>query len=66
MPVSHYSAKIDVNAIGANVTEVAWNANFARKDPLATPAKGSDDASATGAIHVVFKGGLDNLKKITE
>ena len=66
LPVSHYSAKIDVNAISANVTEVVWNANFARKDPSATPAKGQDDAAATGTIHAVFKGGLDNLKKIIE
>jgi mxaD protein len=66
LPVSHYSAKIDVNAISANVTEVVWNANFARKDPSATPAKGQDDEAATGTIHAVFKGGLDNLKKITE
>ena len=66
LPVSHYSAKIDVNAISANVTEVVWNADFARKDPSLTPAKGQDDAAATGTIHAVFKGGLDNLKKITE
>ena len=66
LPVSHYSAKIDVNAISANETEVVWNANFARKDPSATPAKGQDDAAATSTIHAVFKGGLDNLKKITE
>jgi mxaD protein len=66
LPVSHYSAKIDVNAISANVTEVVWNANFARKDPSNTPAKGADDEAATGTIHAVFKGGLDNLKKITE
>ena len=66
LPVSHYSAKIDVNAISANVTEVVWSANFARKDPSRAPAKGSDDAAATGTIHAVFKGGLDNLKKITE
>lgn len=66
LPVSHYSAKIDVNAISANVTEVVWNADFARKDPSATPAKGQDDAAATGTIHAVFKGGLVNLKKITE
>ena len=66
LPVSHYSAKIDVNAISANVTEVVWNADFARKDSSATPAKGQDDAAATGTIHAVFKGGLDNLKKITE
>ena len=66
LPVSHYSAKIDVNPVSANVTEVIWNANFARKDPSATPAKGADDEAATGTIHAVFKGGLDNLKKITE
>lgn len=66
LPVSNYSAKIDVNAISENVTEVVWNANFARKDLSATPAKGQDDEAATGTIHAVFKGGLDNLKKITE
>jgi mxaD protein len=66
LPVSHYSAKIDVNAISANVTEVVWNANFARKDPSDTPEKGQDDATGTDTIHAVFKGGLDNLKKITE
>lgn len=66
LPVSHYSAKIDVNPVSANLTEVVWNADFARKDPSATPAKGQDDAAATGTIHAVFKGGLDNLKKITE
>ena len=43
-----------------------WNANFARKDLSATPAKGQDDAAATDTIHAVFKGGLENLKKITE
>lgn len=66
LPVSHYAAKIDVNAVSANVTEVVWNANFARKDPSDMPAKGADDAAATGTIQAVFKGGLDNLKKITE
>jgi mxaD protein len=66
LPVSNYSAKIDVNAISANVTEVVWNANFKRKDLSASPAKGADDEAATGTIHAVFKGGLDNLKKITE
>ena len=66
LPVSHYSATIAVKPISANVSEVVWNASFARKDPSATPAKGQDDEAATGTIHAVFKGGLDNLKKITE
>jgi mxaD protein len=66
LPVSNYSAKIWVKPISANVTEVVWNANFKRKDLSATPIKGQDDEAATGTIHAVFKGGLDNLKKITE
>jgi mxaD protein len=66
LPVSNYSAKIMVKPISANVTEVVWNANFKRKDLSASPAKGQDDEAATGTIHEVFKGGLNNLKKITE
>ncbi len=66
LPVSSYSAKIMVKPISANVTEVVWSADFKRKDLSATPAKGQDDEAATGTIHAVFKGGLDNLKKITE
>lgn len=66
LPVSNYAAKIMLKPVSANVTEVVWNANFARKDLSTSPAKGQDDAAATGTIHAVFKGGLDNLKKITE
>jgi mxaD protein len=66
LPVRNYSAKIMVKPISANVTEVVWNANFKRKDLSASPAKGQDDEAATGTIHAVFKGGLNNLKKITE
>ena len=66
LPVSHYSAKIAVKPIRANVSEVVWNANFARKDFSDTPAAGKDDAAALGTIKAVFRGGLDNLKKISE
>lgn len=66
LPVSHYSAKIMVKPVSADVSEVIWTANFKRKDLSASPAKGQDDEAATGTIHAVFKGGLDNLKKISE
>ena len=66
LPVSHYSAKIAVKPISANVSEVIWNANFARKDFSDTPAVGKDDAAALNTIKAVFRGGLDNLKKILE
>lgn len=66
LPVSHYAAKIMVKPTSATTSEVVWTANFARKDPSDTPAKGQDDQSATDTIHAVFQGGLNNLKKITE
>lgn len=66
LPVSNYSAKIMVKPVSANVSEVVWNANFKRKDLSASPAKGQDDEAATATIHAVFKGGLDNLKKLSE
>lgn len=66
LPVSHYAAKIMVKPTSATTSEVIWTANFARKDPSDTPAKGQDDQSATDTIHAVFQGGLNNLKKITE
>lgn len=66
LPVSHYSANMQVKPMGAAKTEVVWTAKFKRKDLSATPAKGQDDKAGTDTIHAVFKGGLDNLKKITE
>lgn len=66
LPVSNYSANIQVKAMTASTTKVVWSAKFKRKDLSAYPAKGQDDKTGTGTIHAVFKGGLDNLKKITE
>lgn len=66
LPVSHYSANIQVMPMGAAETKVVWIAKFKRKDLSANPAKGQDDQAGLDTIHAVFKGGLQNLKKITE
>lgn len=66
LPVSHYSAVIKVKPVGKDKSVVTWNAVFKRKDLAATPAAGQDDKTATDTITGVFKGGLDNLKKISE
>lgn len=66
LPVSHYSANIQVKPMGATKSEVVWTAKFKRKDLSASPAKGQDDKAGTDTIHAVFAGGLANLKKITE
>lgn len=66
LPVSDYSANIQVKPLGAAKSEVVWTAKFKRKDLSEKPAKGQDDKAGTDTIHAVFAGGLDNLKKITE
>lgn len=65
LPVSAYASTIQVLPT-ASGSEVIWKGNFKRKDVSANPAKNADDATATNTIHAVYKGGLENLKKITE
>lgn len=66
LPVSNYASTIRVFARGENSAEVVWIGNFNRKDLSANPAKGADDKTASDTMHAVYRGGLDNLKKITE
>lgn len=65
LPVSSYASTIQVVPTSAG-SEVIWTGNFKRKDVSATPQEGQDDTTATKTIHAVYRGGLDNLKKITE
>lgn len=66
LPVSHYVSSVTVKANGANKTTVVWNGDFKRKDLSSTPAKDQDDETAVKAITGVYRGGLDNLKKMSE
>lgn len=66
LPVSHYASTITVKADSANSSTVTWNGKFQRKDPADAPAAGQDDATAVNTITSVYRGGLDNLKKILE
>ena len=66
LPVSQYASTIQIKPINSGSSEVIWSGNFKRKDLSATPASGQDDEAATKTIHAVYRGGLDNLKKITE
>ncbi|MEE9332282.1 MAG: SRPBCC family protein [Methylophilaceae bacterium] len=65
LPVSSYASTIQVVPTSSG-SEVIWQGNFKRKDVSASPAKGQGDATATKTIHAVYRGGLDNLKKISE
>ncbi len=65
LPVSDYSSTIQVKPT-ATGSEVIWVGHFKRKDLSANPAKGQDDEAAIGVAHAVYRGGLDNLKKMME
>lgn len=58
LPVSGYASTIQVLPT-ASGSEVTWRGNF-------KAAKGQSDETATSTIHAVYRGGLDNLKKIME
>ena len=66
LPVSSYVSSVSVKSTGKNTSSVIWKGDFKRKDLSATPAEGQDDANAINVITSVYKGGLENLKKITE
>ena len=66
LPVSDYSATLKVIPMGKSKSKVVWNAAFKRADQADAPAEGKDDATATKTITGVFRGGLDNLKKLAE
>ena len=66
LPVSHYVSTIAVKAEGTGKSVVIWKGHFKRKDSAATPAAGQDDETAVKTITSVYKGGLENLKKLVE
>lgn len=66
LPVSSYVSSVTVKADKDNATVVVWKGSFKRKDLAATPAAGQDDEAAVKTITSVYRGGLDNLKKILE
>jgi len=66
LPVSSYVSSVTVKPASKNTATVIWKGDFKRKDVSDTPAEGQDDANAVKVITSVYKGGLENLKKISE
>lgn len=64
--VSSYHSTIKVTPVADGKTKVLWTGNFKRKDISATPAQGQGDEDAVKIISGVYRGGLDNLKKLSE
>ncbi|MEY3744225.1 MAG: hypothetical protein RLZZ541_1280 [Pseudomonadota bacterium] len=66
LPVSSYLSTVSIKAQGKDKTLVVWTGTFKRKDAAVTPAAGQDDETAVKTMTSVYRGGLDNLKKISE
>jgi mxaD protein len=66
LPVSNYVSTLTVTEAKDGKSLVVWKGNFKRKDTSDKPASGLGDEDAVKTITSVYKGGLDNLKKISE
>lgn len=66
LPVSNYASTLTVTETKDGKSMVAWKGHFKRKDTSDKPAVGLGDDDAVKTITSVYKGGLDNLKKISE
>jgi len=66
LPVAHYMATISVRASKDGMTRVTWSGNFKRKNTADNPPESENDEAAVKLIKGVYRGGLDNLKKMLE
>lgn len=66
LPVSNYVSTLNVAEAKDGKSLVIWKGNFKRKDTSDKPAAGLGDEDAVKTISAVYKGGLENLKKISE
>ncbi|MDO8251960.1 MAG: SRPBCC family protein [Rhodoferax sp.] len=65
LPVSNYTSTISVSAEGSQ-SVVEWRGAFYRGYPNNDPPADKNDEAAVKAVTDVYKGGLENLKKLVE
>ena len=66
LPITHYVSKVTVRSAGGGMTKVIWSGTFMRKNTADSPPEAESDAGAIKLIKGVYRGGLDNLKKMLE
>jgi mxaD protein len=65
LPITDYASIISVRpGHGDGMTEVIWSGTFKRKNTSDSPPDAESDAGVTKLIKGVYRGGLDNLKKM--
>jgi len=66
LPIHRYSATISVKAGKDGTSVVTWSGSFKRKNTTDNPPEAESDAGVIKFITGVYRGGLDNLKKMLE
>jgi len=66
LPITNYSSTISVRPGQAGMTKVVWSGSFKRKNASDDPPEAESDAGAIKLVTGVYRGGLDNLKKMLE
>jgi hypothetical protein len=57
---------LSVHAAKNGTTEVIWSGTFTRKNASDNPPEAESDEGATKLIKGIYRGGLENLKKMLE
>ena len=66
LPVQNYTSWLKVEDNGHGGSTVEWKGAFYRADQRNDPVPELNDDAANAAVKGVYRGGLDNLKKIAE
>jgi len=66
LPIAGYSSTVSVRPGQGGMTEVIWSGTWKRKNPADKPPEAESDAGTIKLITGVYRGGLDNLKKMLE
>jgi mxaD protein len=66
LPIAHYVSTISVRPGEDGMTKVIWSGSFKRKNTSDNPPEAESDAGTTKLVKSVYRGGLDNLKKMLE
>jgi len=66
LPLADYSSSVAVHAGQGGMTQVTWSGTWKRKNPADNPPEAESDAGTIKLVKGVYRGGLDNLKKMLE
>jgi mxaD protein len=66
LPFTGYASTISVRTGPSGLTRVTWSGSCTRKNPADNPPEAESDAGVRKLVKGVYRGGLDNLKKMLE